>query len=66
MYEKEILDRLEKEDEYWNGPRFIALLFITLGIALLIIYVIASIKSGDFSWPFLAHDVKKELPISSW
>ncbi|HJL20549.1 MAG TPA: hypothetical protein RMH99_33135 [Sandaracinaceae bacterium LLY-WYZ-13_1] len=48
---------LSKVDQQWTGPRFVGLLFGTLLVALVVIYVIASIKSGDFSYEPFAHDI---------
>lgn len=57
MSEKESAHgELSAVDQAWTGPRFIALLFASLGVALIVIYVIASIKYGDFEWSPLAHD----------
>ena len=48
--------KLSPVDQQWTGPRFIGLLFVSLLIALAVIYFIASVKSGDYSWSPLAHD----------
>jgi hypothetical protein len=62
----EIQKRLERDDEFWTGPRFVGLLFGTLGVALAFIYFIASVRSGDYTWHPLAHDPVTEAPISDW
>ena len=51
--------KLSPVDQKWTGQRFIMLLVATLTVALVAIYVTASIKSGDFSWSPLAHDFMK-------
>ncbi len=48
--------KLSPTDQAWNAPRFLVLLTATLTVALAVIYTIASIKYGDFSWHPLAHD----------
>ena len=51
--------KLTQVDQDWTGGRFIGLLFATLTVALIVIYVIASVKSGDYSnYPF-GHDLVK-------
>lgn len=49
--------KLSPVDQQWTGNRFMALFVATLGAALVVIYVIASVRSGDFSWEPFAHDV---------
>lgn len=66
MDERQIEERLAREDEFWNGPRLHALLAVSLAIAIAILYVIASVRSGDYSWSPLAHDPVRELPPSGW
>ena len=66
MDDKQIEQRLARQDVTWNGPRYTGLLFVTLGIALAVIYTIASIRTGDFSWNPLANDPAHELPPSGW
>lgn len=66
MDDKQIAARLEAEDAFWDGPRLIALLFGTLAVALVVIYVISSLKSGDYSWRPFAHDHAREMPIADW
>lgn len=57
MDEKEMArGEVSKVDQEWSGGRFVLLLAVTLGTALVIIYTIASIKTGDFSWQPFAHD----------
>jgi len=64
--DKQIEQRLAQDDATWNGPRLIALLLGTLAVALTVIFVISSLKSGDYSWHPFAHDNERELPISDW
>lgn len=59
-------DRLKQEDQTWTASRFVALMFVTLGAALVVIFVIASLKSGDYTWHPLANDPVREAPISDW
>lgn len=59
-------DRLAKYDETWNGPRLHALLGITLVIAIAVIYFIASVRHGDFSYDPTAHDPATEIAPSGW
>lgn len=66
MDDKQIEQRIARQDQTWNGPRFHVLLAVTLTIALAVIYTIASIKTGDFSWNPLANDPAHELPPSGW
>lgn len=49
--------KLSPVDQQWTAPRFIALLFGTLVVALIIIFTIASLKHMDFSWYPFAHDL---------
>jgi hypothetical protein len=50
--------RIAHEEASWTGPKFVALLFGTLAVALAVIYTIASVPTEsrpywDFSWyPF--------------
>lgn len=53
--------RLKASDEYWTGPRFVALLFGTLTIAIAVIYVMSSVYSDNWTWRPLAHDPGHEL-----
>ena len=48
--------KLSKIDQEWNSSRFLLLIVVVLSVAFAIIYGIASLKSGDFSWNPLAHD----------
>lgn len=66
MYEKQIQDRLKQDDATWTGPRLIGLLFATLAVALTVIFVISSLKSGDYTWHPFAHDNATELPMADW
>lgn len=56
--EAQRLARIEREEAAASGPKFIALLFATLAVALVVIYTIASWPTvsrpfWDFSWyPF--------------
>ncbi len=66
MNAEQIEARQKMQDAYWTGPRFLGLLGITLAIAFSVIYTIASLKSGDFTWKPFAHDPQRELPASNW
>lgn len=57
--------KLSPVDQAWTGSRFIGLLLVTLTIALIVIYTIASVKSGDFSWHPFAHDLERHTLESS-
>lgn len=57
--------KLSPVDQKWTAGRFLMLFFGTLAVALTIIYTIASIKSGDFSYHPLAHDLVKNTIESS-
>jgi hypothetical protein len=52
------LARIAQEEATWTGPKFVALLFATLFVALVVIYTISSVPTEsrpywDFSWyPF--------------
>jgi hypothetical protein len=48
--------KLSAVDQKYTAQRYLALLFGTLIVALIIIYFIAGVKSGDFVWNPLAHD----------
>jgi hypothetical protein len=64
--DKQIEQRLKQDDATWNGPRLIGLLFATLAVALTVIFVISSLKSGDYTWHPFAHDNERELPMADW
>lgn len=66
MNDKYYEERLKREDEFWTTPKFVGLLFATLGTAFCVIYVISSLKSGDYTWHPLANDPVREAPISDW
>mgnify|MGYP001577664580 CR=1 FL=1 len=66
MTDDEIQKRLERDDEFWTGPRFVGLLFATLGVALGFIYFISSVRTGDYTWHPLAHHLVEEVEISGW
>lgn len=53
--------RLKAADEFWNAQRFTGLLFLTLTIAIAVIYAISSLYSGNWSWSPLAHDPAHEI-----
>jgi hypothetical protein len=59
-------ERLAREDQTWTGPRFVGLLFVTLGLAFALIYFISSVGTGDYTWHPLANDPVREAPISDW
>jgi hypothetical protein len=66
MDDKYYEDRLKDADQFWTAPRFVGLMFVTLGAALVLIFVIASLRSGDYTWNPLANDPVREAPISDW
>jgi hypothetical protein len=53
--------RIKQEDEFWNASRFTTLLFVTLGAAITLIYVMSSLYSGNWTWHPLAHDPAHEI-----
>lgn len=63
--------RIAREEAYWTGPRFMALMVATLFFALLLIYTIASYPTKsrpywDFSWyPFGKTPGAEDLKPSS-
>jgi hypothetical protein len=57
--------KLSEVDQTWTGPRFMALLVGTLIVALAILFTAASIKTGDFTWHWRAHDIVKHTVESS-
>ncbi len=66
MDDKQIAERLKADDAFWDGPRLIGLLGVTLALALTVIYVISSLKSDDYTWHPFAHDHERELPQADW
>jgi hypothetical protein len=48
--------KLSPVDQKFTAQRYIALLAVTLVVALIIIYFIAGVKRGDFSYHPFAHD----------
>jgi hypothetical protein len=69
--EAQRLDRIAREEAAASGPKFIALLFSTLFVALVVIYTIASWPTEsrpfwDFSWyPFGTTPKAADLKPSS-
>jgi len=57
--------KLSKVDQEWNANRFLVLLVVVLGVAFAIIYSIASLKSGDWSWYPFAHQIDPHVIESS-
>lgn len=57
--------KLSTVDQEWTGERFMLLFVATLGAALGVIYVIASLKTGDFTWHPFAHDLVRHTLESS-
>jgi hypothetical protein len=57
--------KLSPVDQQWTAQRYIALLGATLVVALIVIYVIASLKSGDYRWFPFANDWAKHFFESS-
>jgi hypothetical protein len=51
-------------DRTWNAQRFLTLFVVTLGIAFVILFVIASLPD-DFGWDPFAHDLRHSLESSS-
>lgn len=49
--------KLTPVDQRYTGTRFMIMLAGTLVVALVIIFVMASVKNGDFSWHPFAHDL---------
>lgn len=49
--------KLSPVDKQWDSTRFMILFCATLAVAFTVIYVISSVKSGDYSWNPLAHDM---------
>lgn len=66
MYEKDIQERLEQQDAYWTGPRLTYLLFASIAVSIAVLFVISSLRSGDFTWQPLAHDPAHEILPSGW
>ncbi len=48
--------KLSTVDQKWNSTRFLILLVGVLSLAFAIIYVISSIKTGNWVWHPTAHD----------
>jgi hypothetical protein len=59
--DEQIAERLKRDDAYWTGPRFVGLLFVTLAIAITVIYIMSSLYYNDWTWHPLAHDPAHEL-----
>ena len=65
------LARIAREEATWTGPKFIALLFGTLFVALVVIYLIASYPTKsrpfwDLSWyPWGSTPSQNDLKPSS-
>lgn len=57
--------KLSPVDQQHNAQRFMLLLFVTLLASMVTLFVLASLKSGDFSWHPLAHDIEKHSFESS-
>ncbi|HEX5656716.1 MAG TPA: hypothetical protein VFX59_05945 [Polyangiales bacterium] len=69
--EAQRLSRIEREEAWASGPKFVGLLFGTLAVALVVIYTIASWPTEsrpfwDFSWyPFGKTPTAADLKPSS-
>ncbi|HEY6876848.1 MAG TPA: hypothetical protein VI299_02470 [Polyangiales bacterium] len=69
--EAQRLARIDSEEAAASGPKFVALLFATLAVALVVIYTIASWPTvsrpfWDFSWyPFGKTPTEADLKPSS-
>ena len=61
MTDEQIAERLKRDDAYWTGPRFVGLLFLTLAIAISVIYAMSSLYYNDWTWHPLAHDPAHEI-----
>ena len=57
--------KLSPVDQQWTAPRFMALLVVTLIVAIAVIFTIASVKYMDFSYYPFAHDFVKHTFESS-
>ena len=58
--------RIAREEEEWTGPKLFGLMVVTLIVALSVIYVISSLKSGDYTWyPFGTTPKAADLQPSS-
>ena len=56
---------LSQLDKDWGSTRFLGMIVVVLGIAFTIIYTIASIKTGNWSWHPFAHDLVRHTLESS-
>ena len=61
MMTNEEVARLKASDEFWTGPRFVGLLFVTLFLAISLIYTISSLYSNNWTWQPFAHDPAHEI-----
>lgn len=66
MNDAQIEARRIQQDAYWDGPRLHMLLAVTLAASIAVIYFIASVRSGDFSWDPTAHDPATQIMPSGW
>ncbi len=66
MTDEEIEQRLARDDAFWTGPRLVGLLAGTLAIALTVIFVISSVRSGDYTWSPIANSDPLDLRPSDW
>jgi hypothetical protein len=57
--------KLSPVDQKWNAPKFLVLFVVALFAGLSFIYLISSIKSGDYGWSPFAHDIVKHTIESS-
>ena len=44
-------------DQTWTGARLIALLFGTLAVAFVFLFVISAVKTNEWEWPLIQHDI---------
>jgi hypothetical protein len=44
------------EDQTWTGARLIALLFATLAVSFVFLFVISAVKTNEWEWPLIDHE----------
>ncbi len=57
--------KLAEVDQKFDGPRFMMLLVGTLVVAVSVIFLMASYKSGNFGWNPLSHEIVRHSLESS-
>ena len=63
---EELEAKLAADDKVWKGPRLHALLGVSVVVILAVLYFIACVRSGDYTWNFLAHEPAHEVMPSGW